>query len=140
MRKSFVALVVGTVLVLPGAALAQDGDIDDICHVDPTNPICVEGADGDDGDDGADGAVDGADGADGAVDGADGAVDGADGAVDGADGAVDGADGAVAGGEAPSEVLATTGTEVGPALGVVAGLLALGGGLLFTAKRRAREQ
>jgi LPXTG-motif cell wall-anchored protein len=130
MRKSFVALVVGTVLVLPGAALAQDGDIDDICHVDPTNPVCVEGADGDDDGDDADGAVDGADGA----------VDGADGAVDGADGAVDGADGAVAGGEAPSEVLAATGTEVGPALGVVAGLLALGGGLLFTAKRRARQQ
>lgn len=137
MRKPFVALVVGTLLVLPGAAFAQDEDIDDICHTDPTNPICVEGAD-DAADDGAD---DGVDADDDAVDAADGGAD--DTTVladdDAADDAAD--EGAVAGGEdVPSRVLAATGTEVGPALAVVAALLALGGLLLVTAKRRARHQ
>jgi LPXTG-motif cell wall-anchored protein len=107
------ALAAGSILLVPTAALAQ---VEDPCYVDPTAPECIEVR------------VD-----DGEVD--DGAVD--DGAVD--DGTEVRED-VVTRTAAPTQttgVLARTGLETGTLVAIFVGLLAAGGALLFTTRRRS---
>jgi hypothetical protein len=103
-------LALGAALVLPSAAAAEEHD--DVCHVDPTNPICVEGAEGD--------------------------ADPADDVDDVATEEQDEDPSEAADDRPQDETLAATGTEVGPALGVVAALLALGGSLLAATRPKPR--
>jgi LPXTG-motif cell wall-anchored protein len=104
------ALAAGSILLVPTAALAQ---VEDPCYVDPHAPECIDvGVD--------DGEAD-------------------DGTVDVDDGTEVRED-VVTRTAAPTQttgVLARTGLETGTLVAIFVGLLAAGGALLFTTRRRS---
>lgn len=110
MRGHLIGAVAAALLLVPGAALAQDAD--DPCYVDPTSPECVEVG--------------------GVVDEVDGEVD----ADDGEEVVVEVRGETLTAGDTTGDALATTGLEVGTALAIVAALLAAGALLLVSFRRR----
>jgi LPXTG-motif cell wall-anchored protein len=108
------ALAAGSLLLLPAGASAQE---EDPCYVDPTSPECIEvGVDDAEVDDGLD----------------DGEVD-----DDGTEVDAEVVARTTTTGGTSTGVLARTGLETGTLVVLFVGLLAAGGALLFTTRRRS---